>query len=1220
MMKHPIEKARRQYNNWVATETLEDYSLRYSPASFRKWSPLLLANTALGSISFLALETIGAVLLFNFGYVNALSAIALAALIILLAGIPISYHAARNNIDIDLLTRSAGFGYVGSTVTSLVYASFCFIFFALEASIMAQALKLYFELPLYLGYILCSLIVLPIGYHGITAINRLHQWTQPLWLALMIIPFYFVLTREPKAIEFLTHYTGNLSGSNEFDPYYFGIATGISFALIAQIGEQVDYLRFMPTKTNENRISWWFALMAAGPGWIVLGFVKQLGGMLLASVAVLSGLAIVEAKEPVQMYYIAYSYVFEHPEIALIVSTVFVVISQIKINATNAYAGSLAWSNFFSRVTYSHPGRVVWLIFNIGIALLLMELGVFEFLQKVLGLYSNVAIAWISAIVSDLTINHYLKLRPPQVEFKRAHLYDFNPVGFVSMSVASLVSIIAFTGVFGLYAQAYSWLIALVISFVLVPLIAKITGGKYYIARENEHFPNSDELQTCGVCERHYAQTDFAYCSFHETPICSLCCTLDSSCKDQCKPPQMSFYRQGVLKLLTALFDNRISKQTSARIVSFSGFTGLMLGAVTITFWLMYSIESETLNVVNADELRTILYNLFFAFAVLICIAAWWIILVQESQALAETELNEQNEQLAQEITERELTEKALKISEHRFKTMFNEAPLGIALIDSLTGKIYAVNAKYAKIVHRSINELIALDWMSITHPDDVQGDLDNMARLNAGEIAGFQMEKRYLFPDGTPVWINMTIAPICVEDKTQPRHLAMIEDITERKDAENKIKQLAFYDPLTQLPNRRLFQDRLTHAINAARRECTQFALLMLDLDYFKAVNDNFGHLAGDELLQQVATRILARLRHTDTVARLGGDEFVVLLEDIAHPDDAARVAEEIVAELQKPFCLSQSDNVQIGASIGISLYPEHGDSPEVLMDHADTALYQAKDAGRGCFAYFSEDLTLAARERIALETRLRQAIELQELRVFFQPQVDILSGRIVGAEALVRWQDPIDGLIQPQQFIPMAEETGLIVDIGVWVLRETCRQGREWLDAGLPPLTLAVNVSPHQFCRSDICALVTTTLEDTGFPADQLELEITESGLMGNQIHAASILNALRNQGIRLAIDDFGTGYSSLASLKHFPLDVLKIDKSFIDNISFQQDDMEIAATIIAMGHILGFKVLAEGVETVEQLTFLHERGCDLYQGYIKSQPIPAHEFAELLRGSIL
>ncbi len=463
------------------------------------------------------------------------------------------------------------------------------------------------------------------------------------------------------------------------------------------------------------------------------------------------------------------------------------------------------------------------------------------------------------------------------------------------------------------------------------------------------------------------------------------------------------------------------------------------------------------------------------------------------------------------------------------------------------------------------------------------------------------------------PKWLIISV--VKGDDGVVTHYVGTHIDITERKAAEEQIKQLAFFDPLTQLPNRRLLQERLKHGIDVERRDGKQLALLMLDLDRFKAVNDSLGHLAGDELLQQVAARITTRLRDVDMVARLGGDEFIVLLEDIAHPEDAARVAEDIIADLSKVFCVAQDEEVQIGASIGISLYPQHGDSPELLMDHADAALYQAKDAGRGCFAYFSEDLTLAARERIALESRLRRAIDQQELRVFYQPQVDIASGRIVGAEALVRWLDPTEGLIPPILFIPIAEETGLIIAIGEWVLRETCRQGRQWLDAGLPPFTLAVNVSPHQFRRSDICALVAGVLNETGFPPKQLELEITESGLMDNQDNATEILNGLRGQGVRLAIDDFGTGYSSLAYLKHFPLDMLKIDKSFIDDIPFHQDDMEIAATIIAMGHILGFKVLAEGVETPEQLAFLQEKGCDMYQGYIKSRPVSAEEFAGLL-----
>jgi diguanylate cyclase (GGDEF)-like protein len=461
--------------------------------------------------------------------------------------------------------------------------------------------------------------------------------------------------------------------------------------------------------------------------------------------------------------------------------------------------------------------------------------------------------------------------------------------------------------------------------------------------------------------------------------------------------------------------------------------------------------------------------------------------------------------------------------------------------------------------------------------------------------------------------WAEMRSAPL--EWDGRPGYVIALRDITERKTAEEEIKQLAFYDLLTKLPNRRLLQERLKHSIDVERREGKQLALLMLDLDRFKAVNDSLGHQAGDELLQQVAERITNRLRDVDMVARLGGDEFIVLLEDIAHPDDAARVAEKIIADLTKPFKLVQSDDVRIGASIGISLYPQHGDDSEILMDYADAALYHAKDNGRGCFAYFSEDLTISARERIELENRLRRAIQQQELRIFYQPQIDIVSGRIVGAEALVHWQDPTEGLIRPSRFIPIAEETSLIVDIGEWVLREACRQGRLWLDMELPLLTMAVNVSSHQFQRSDISALAAKVLAETQFPAGQLELEITESGLMENQDKTMFILNSLHEQGIHLAIDDFGTGYSSLAYLKRFSLDVLKIDKSFIAEIPFNTDDMEIAATIVAMGHTLGFKVLAEGVETPDQLDFLRKTGCDIYQGFIASPPLPAEKFAELL-----
>ncbi|MBD9357171.1 sensor domain-containing protein [Methylomonas albis] len=487
--------------------------------------------------------------------------------------------------------------------------------------------------------------------------------------------------------------------------------------------------------------------------------------------------------------------------------------------------------------------------------------------------------------------------------------------------------------------------------------------------------------------------------------------------------------------------------------------------------------------------------------------------------------------------------------------------------------------------------------WANIAMTDHWQGEIWN--RRKCGEV----------YPE------LLSISTVRDGNGEISHYVGVFADISKLKASEMELEFLAHHDPLTKLPNRMLFLSRLQHNIEKARRQANKMAVLMLDLDRFKDVNDSFGHLAGDDLLQMVAERLTSRLRTSDTICRLGGDEFVILLEEVNQSETVAHVATQIIHALNQTWRLPSGHEVRIGVSVGIAMFPEHGASPDELIQQADTALYQAKNEGRNRFKYFSEDLTRAARERIDIEIRLRQAIEQGELRVFFQPQFCIDNGTIVGAEALVRWQTASGELISPIRFIPIAEETGLITTIGNWVLKETCRHGQRWRKAGFPPLRLAVNLSPQQFLHSDISDVVARILNETGFPAEYLELELTESALMKREKEAIEILHKLHALGVHLAIDDFGTGYSSLAYLKLFPLDVLKIDKSFIEDIPKHTDDMEITATIIAMAKTLRMRVVAEGVETAEQLAFLKSRQCDLYQGFLTSKPLPVAEFEKFL-----
>jgi len=652
-----IIRVRRDYNRLVANETLEDYALRFAPRSFRKWSEARVAATALGSISFLALEAIGGAVMVSYGFTNAVAAILTVALVIFLTGLPISYYAARYNVDLDLLARGAGFGYLGSTITSLIYASFTFIFFAIEAAIMALMFELYFGLPLAAGYLVSALVVIPFVLYGITRISKLQIWTFAPWLVLAMLPFVFVVIEKPALFTEWTTFGGFSPGGTSFDPLLFGAATTVCFSLIAQIGEQVDFLRFLPEKSTGNRKRWWAAMIIGGPGWIVPGVLKQLAGAFLAFIVIQHQFAPHRADDPTLMYVVGFNYVFDDQAIALAAATVFVVLSQIKINVTNAYAGSLAWSNFFSRLTHSHPGRVVWLLFNVAIALLLMEVGLFQALEQVLSVYSCIAIAWIGALVADLVINKPFGLSPPHIEFKRAHLHNINPVGVGSTLIASVVSIVAFTGAFGPWPEAFASFIALFTALLLAPLIAWATRGRYYIARTDERAHHPGEHHACVICENAFESEDMALCPAYAGSICSLCCSLDARCDDLCKKKAPAPIPRPDARWLSPPVARRLRELGMTFVLLTAGVTAL-LGAI---YAHLYMEGLPTGAGGHFDLMGASLFKVWAVLLVGIGVTAWWLVLTRESRRVALEESARQTTLLLQEIEEHGKTDRALQ-------------------------------------------------------------------------------------------------------------------------------------------------------------------------------------------------------------------------------------------------------------------------------------------------------------------------------------------------------------------------------------------------------------------------------------------------------------------------------------------------------------------------------------------------------------------------------
>jgi diguanylate cyclase (GGDEF)-like protein/PAS domain S-box-containing protein len=563
---------------------------------------------------------------------------------------------------------------------------------------------------------------------------------------------------------------------------------------------------------------------------------------------------------------------------------------------------------------------------------------------------------------------------------------------------------------------------------------------------------------------------------------------------------------------------------------------------------------------------------------------------------------------IIKDITERKSYEENL-----RKLSSAVEQSLSAMVITNINGEIEFVNKKFTENTGYTFEEAKGQTpriLKSGKHPPEFYKNMWETI-LSGNEFRSDICNKR---KDGSLSWELISIAPIKDTAGRITHFIAVKIDDLERKQAEERLRYMAHYDALTGIPNRALFEDRLNQTIHAAKRNKNKFAILFLDLDRFKLVNDTLGHDVGDILLKEVAQRLLLCVRQVDTVSRMGGDEFQIILSEIEQFYNPTIVAQKIIESLGKIFII-KGNECSIGASIGICVYPENGDTAEILLKNADLAMYQVKERGRNDFQYYEASMDAANIERLNLEISLRKAVENNEFILYYQPQVDLLSGEIVGAESLIRWLHPQMGMISPARFIPIAEETGLINDIGNWVVHTACMQGKALHDMGYDKLRISVNISSVQFRNPSLAEKLKDIINKTGFNPNYLDLELTESGIMKDVQQNIKMMNELKAIGARISIDDFGTGYSSLAYLKSFPIDILKVDQSFIKNSTTDPNDAIITSTIINMAHSFKFKVIAEGVELIEQLELLRTFNCDEIQGYIFSKPLPEAEFLKLL-----
>ena len=538
-----------------------------------------------------------------------------------------------------------------------------------------------------------------------------------------------------------------------------------------------------------------------------------------------------------------------------------------------------------------------------------------------------------------------------------------------------------------------------------------------------------------------------------------------------------------------------------------------------------------------------------------------------------------------------------------------------ICITDNLAADdpIVYVNPAFERITGYSSQEVLGRNARLLQGTDLAQPELITIRAALHDERPCHVVLRNYR-KDGSMYWNELNISPVRNDAGVVTHYIGVHSDITAAKTHQDELARQANHDSLTGLPNRNLLWDRIDRACVRTQRYGDFAAVAFLDLDNFKLVNDSLGHTLGDHLLRAVAARLASSVRAMDTVARLGGDEFVLVLSDHKSAESVSGELQRIVESFSQPFSVDDRD-VFITASVGVALYPQDANDPETLMKNAELAMYRAKDSGRNAYRLYTADLQVRVTERLTLEGMLRRALERGELALHYQPQVDLRTNRIFGCEALLRWNQPDLGMVGPAKFIPLAEETGLIVPIGEWVVRTACLQTKAWQNAGLPAITVAVNISARQFREANLLQLVAKILAETGLDPAQLELEVTESVIMHDAQYVIATLQAFRDMGVRLSVDDFGTGYSSLSYLKRFPVDRLKIDQSFVRDITADPDDAAIAQAVITLGHTMNLRVIAEGVETPEQLAFLRRNQCDEMQGYLFGKPMPAHEFGKLL-----